>query len=62
MTTDLTDEDRLAFAFVEKAQARADEMGRDVRVLLALTIVKLDREMAEKWVGRELIDRLGCGK
>lgn len=62
MSTDLPDEERLAFALVEKAQAVADEMGRDVRVLLALTLVRLDRAMVEKWVGRELIDSLGCGK
>lgn len=52
MAPDLPEEERLALALVEAAQRRADEMGRDVRVLLALTLVRLDRSMVEQWLGR----------
>lgn len=49
----LSDDDLLAMRFVEKIQRHADEMGRDVRVLLALGLLKLDRPMVEAYVKGE---------
>lgn len=50
---DLTEDELLAFRFVERAQRRADAVGRDVRVLLALALVALDRQMVEDYVRGE---------
>lgn len=47
---DLTEDELLAFRLVERTQRRADVVGRDVRVLLALVLVKMDRPMVEAYV------------
>lgn len=49
----LTDDDLLAYRLVERTQRAADAAGRDVRVLLALTIILLDRKMVEDYVAGE---------
>ncbi len=60
---DLTDDDLLAYRLVERTQRAADAAGRDVRVLLALTIVRLDRRMVDDYVAGEplVAARAGTG-
>lgn len=48
--TDLSEDDRLAYACAEAMRASACEMGRDPLVLAALVMIRLDRPMVEKWV------------
>lgn len=50
-------DDLLAYRLVEKTQRAADAAGRDVRVLLALTIILLDRKMVEHYVVGEPLVR-----
>lgn len=48
-----TEDELLAYRLVGKMQRRADDIGRDVRVLLALVVIRLDRQSIEAYVSDE---------
>lgn len=58
---DITEDDLLAYRLVERTQRIADTAGRDIRVLLALTIIRLDRRMVEDYVAGEPLVASGVG-